>query len=149
MQSEGRKSRNHGLCELCLEEDSILGRKLCPVCLQAMARLAFAAGVRASPILTGLGGGGGELTGRREDNVRTQIGGYAYEVRKELCAEERASTHWTFTVYKVAPPAQELLAHGEDSLTQEHAERNARQLIALYIELDRQKSNERSNNARM
>lgn len=148
MQSEGRKkNRNHGLCELCRYEDSILGRKLCPVCLQAMARLAFATGVRASPILTGLGAGSGELP-EKEDNVRTHIGGYAYEVRKEeLCAEGRTSAQWAFMVYKVAA-TEELIAHGEESLSQEHAERNARQLIALHIELDRQKSNERSN-ARM
>ena len=137
---------NNGLCDLCRHDESILGQKLCPMCLQAIARLAFASGVRASPILTG--SGSGEQPERSEDNVKSYIGDYAYEIRKEPCPDGKA--HWTFMVYKVAPTV-ELLAHGEESLSQDHAERNARQLIALYTELDRTKSNKQSgfNNARM
>jgi hypothetical protein len=115
-----------------------------------MARLAFASGVRASPILTGSGGGSGELPERREDSVRTRIGDYAYEVRREPRTERGDSAHWRFMVYKVAP-TEELLTHGGDSLSEEHAVRNARQLVVLYIELDQMKLNERSgsNNAPM
>lgn len=145
-----KREGNHGLCDLCRHEDSIPGRKLCMVCLQAIARLAFASGVRASPILTSSGVGSGELPERREENVRTYIGDYAYEVTSPPRAEGVDSARWNFVVYKVKP-AEELLAHGEESLSQEHAARNARQIIALYIELDRVKSNELSgsNNARM
>ena len=139
---------NNGLCDLCGHDESILGQKLCPVCLQAIARLAFASGVRASPILTSLGGVSGEHPEpeQREDGVKTYIGDYAYEVRKE----GKDSGRWAFVVYKVTP-SEELLSHGEDSLSQDHAERNARQLIALYAELDREKPNKKSgsNNARM
>lgn len=145
------KKRNgeYGICDLCRHEQAILGRKLCPVCLQAIARLAFASGVRASPILTGWGGGIGELAEKREDSVRIHIGDYAYEIRKGHCAEGANSAYWTFLVYKIVPD-EELLTHGEDSPSQEHAVRNARQLIALYTELDRVKSDEQSgsNNAR-
>jgi hypothetical protein len=148
---EGRKRcGNHGLCDLCRHEESILGRKLCLVCLEAIARLAYAVGVRASPFLIGSGGGCGELPERKEEIVRTHIGDYAYDVRKELCAETEAFAHWAYMVYKVTP-IEELLSHGEDSPSQEHAERNARQLIALHIEIDRIRSSELSgsNNARM
>jgi hypothetical protein len=106
--------------------------------------------VRASPFLTGSGGRGGELPERKEGVVKTHIGDYAYEVRKQLYGKTDAFAHWSFLVYKVTP-SEKLLARGEDSVNQEHAERNARQLIALYVELDRMKSKELSgsNNARM
>jgi hypothetical protein len=68
--------------------------------------------------------------------VRIRIGDYAYEVTKELCADTEPVAHWVYVVYKVTP-IEELLAHGDDSPSQEHAERNARQLIVLYRELDR------------
>ena len=144
------KDDNNGLCDLCRHDESILGQKLCPICFQAIARLAFASGLRASPILTGSGEGSGEQHERSEDNVKSYIGNYAYEVRKEPCLDRKDSARWAFMVYK-AMPTVELLAHGEDSLSQDHAERNARQLIALYIELDRTKSNKQSgsNDARM
>jgi hypothetical protein len=151
VRSEGRKRcGNHGLCDLCRHEESILGRKLCLVCLEAIARLAYAVGVRASPFWTGSGGECGELPERKEDKVRTHIGDYAYEVTKELCAETEAFAHWAYMVYKVAP-IEVLLSHGEDSPSREHAERNARQLIALHIEIDRMRSDELSgyNNTRM
>ncbi len=82
--------------------------------------------------------------------MKTYVGDYAYEVRKEPCLGAGNSVHWAFMVYKIAP-REELLVHGEESLSQEHAERNARQLIALYAELDRTKLNEQSgsSNARM
>ena len=150
MRSEIRKrDGKYGICDLCRHEQAILGRKLCPVCLQAIARLAFASGARASPILTCLGGGVGELAEKGGGSVRIHIGDYAYEIRKEPCAEGANSAHWTFIVYKIVPD-EELLTHGEDSPSQEHAVRNARQLIALYTELDRVKSDEQSgsNNAR-
>ena len=70
--------------------------------------------------------------------MKSYIGDYAYEVRKEPCLDRKGSVRWAFMVYK-AVPTVELLAHGEDSLSQDHAERNARQLIALYTELDRTK----------
>jgi hypothetical protein len=140
----------NGLCDLCRHDESIPGQKLCPMCLQAIARLAFASGVRASPILTGSGEGSGGQPERSEDNVKSYIGDYAYEVRKEPCLDGKDFARWAFMVYKAAPTV-ELLAHGEDSLSLDHAERNARQLIALYAELDRTKSNKQSgsNNARM
>ncbi len=144
------RDENNGLCDLCGNDESILGKKLCPICFQAIARLAFASGLRASPILTGWGDGGREQHARSEDNVKSYIGNYVYEVRKEPCLDGKDSARWAFMVYKAAPTV-ELLAHGEDSLSQEHAERNARQLIALYIELDRTKSDKQSgsNDARV
>lgn len=149
MRIERKGCGNHGLCDLCRHEESILGRRLCLVCLEAIARLAYAVGVRASTVLTGSGAECGELPERKEDIVRTHIGDYAYEVTKELCAETGTFAHWAYKVYRVTPN-EELLAHGNDSPSQEHAERNARQLIALYLELDRTKSSELSgfNNAR-
>jgi hypothetical protein len=74
--------------------------------------------------------------------VRTCIGDYAYEVVEKLCSETEVVAHWDYKVYKVTPD-DELLAHGEDSPSREHAERNARQLIALYTEIDRMRSDER------
>lgn len=137
------KDDNNGLCDLCRHDESILGQKLCPICFQAIARLAFASGLRASPILTVSGEGSGEQPERSEDHVKSYIGNYAYEVRKEPCLDGKDSARWAFMVYKAAPTV-ELLAHGEDSLSQEHAERNARQLIALYMELDRTASTQQS-----
>ncbi len=78
----------------------------------------------------------GELPERKAVSVRTRTGDYAYEVTKALCATTEAVVHWDYVVYKVAP-IEVLLSHGEDSPSREHADRNARQLIALYIELDR------------
>lgn len=66
----------------------------------------------------------------------SHIGAYKYEITKELGAGGNGFTRWSFTVYKTSP-TEKLMARGEDSPTQEHAERNARQLIALYMELDR------------
>jgi hypothetical protein len=83
------------------------------------------------------------LPERKEDIVRTHIGDYAYEVTREFCAETGTFAQWAYLVYK-ATPLEKLLAHGEDSPSEEHAERNALQLIALYIELDRTKSSELS-----
>ncbi len=77
-----------------------------------------------------------ELPERKAISVRTRTGDYAYEVTKELCARTEAVVRWGYVVYKVAP-IEVLLSHGENSPSREHAERNARQLIALYIELDR------------
>jgi hypothetical protein len=68
--------------------------------------------------------------------VRICIGDYAYEVTKELCADTEPVAHWDYMVYRVTPN-EELLAHGDDSPSREHAECNARQLIVLYRELDR------------
>jgi len=68
--------------------------------------------------------------------VRAQVGDYAYEVTKELCAETEAVVHWDYMVYKVMP-TEVVLSHGEDSPSRDHAERNARQIIALCRELDR------------
>lgn len=145
-----KRDGNNGLCDLCRHSESIPGQKLCPVCLQAIARLAFASGVHDSPILTGPGEECGEHPEGREHSVKTYVGDYAYEVRKEPCLEGKNSAHWAFMVYKITP-SEELLVHGEESLSQEHAERNARQLITLYVELDRMKSNPQSgyNNAPM
>jgi hypothetical protein len=67
-------------------------------------------------------------------NMRAQMGNYAYEVTKELCAKNEAVVHWSYMVYKVTP-TEVLLSHGKDSPSREHAERNARQIIALSIEL--------------
>jgi hypothetical protein len=107
-----------------------------------MARLAFAAGIRLSPCLSESREECRELA--KEEVVRTRIGDYSYEIRTRPCADkEEAFAHWSFRVYRVVP-AEELLASGGDSPNHEHAERNARQLIALYIELDRMKSHELS-----
>ncbi len=81
------------------------------------------------------GRGSGELP-KRKDSVRTHRGDYGYKVSKALCVETEAVVHWNYMVYKVTP-TEVLLSHGEDSPSRDHAERNARQLIALYIELDR------------
>lgn len=59
------KYEDCGLCDLCRHEESILGRKLCR-CLEAIARLAFAVGVRSSPILTGSGGQSVEQVSERK-----------------------------------------------------------------------------------
>lgn len=87
---------------------------------------------------------------KREVSVRVCVGEYAYEVTevtREFDSERVAAVHWSFTVYRVAPN-EEPVAHGENSPNREHAERNARQLIGLYRELDREKPNERSSHAR-
>jgi hypothetical protein len=78
----------------------------------------------------------GELPERKAVSVRTHTGDYAYEVTKELCARTEAVVHWDYMVYKVMP-TEVVLSHGENSPSQEHAERNARQIIALCLELDR------------
>jgi hypothetical protein len=44
-------------------------------------------------------------------------------------------------VYKIAP-TEKLVTTGEILPSREHAERNAREFIGLYIQLDRMKSNE-------
>lgn len=67
-------------------------------------------------------------------SVKTHIDGYAYEITKVMDAFPR----WAYTVYKMEP-FEELLVCGEYSPNPEHAERNARQLIAFYVELDRRK----------
>ena len=78
----------------------------------------------------------GELPERKAVCVRAQVGEYTYEVTKEDCAETDAVVHWDYMVYKVMP-TEVLLSHGEDSPSRDHAERNARQIIALCLELDR------------
>ncbi len=78
----------------------------------------------------------GERPERKSVCVRAQVGDYAYEVTKELCAETEAVVHWDYMVYKVMP-TEVVLSHGEDSPSRDHAERNARQIIALCRELDR------------
>jgi hypothetical protein len=78
----------------------------------------------------------GELPERKAVSVRTHTGDYAYEVTKELCARTEAVVHWDYMVYKVTP-TEVVLSHGEGSPSRDHAERNARQIIALCIELDR------------
>lgn len=45
-----KRCADHVQCDLCRHEESILGRKLCPVCLEAIARLAYAVGACASPL---------------------------------------------------------------------------------------------------
>jgi hypothetical protein len=78
----------------------------------------------------------GELHERKAVSMRVDIGDYAYEVTKELCAETKAVVRWNYMVYKVTP-TEVLLSHSKDSPSREHAERNARQLIVLCMELDR------------
>lgn len=78
----------------------------------------------------------GELSEREAASVRAQMGDYAYEVMKKLYAETDAVVHWDYLVYKVMP-TEVLISHGKSSYGREHAERNARQIIALCIELDR------------
>jgi len=82
--------------------------------------------------------------------VKIYIGDYAYEVRKKPCLAGEDSARWAFMVYRITE-AEDLLAYGEESLSQEHAVRNARQLIALYTELDRTNSDKQSgsNDARV
>lgn len=77
----------------------------------------------------------------RGDSVRTSIGNYAYDVRNELGVQSDGLARWFFMVYRLAP-TEELVTIGESSPNQDHAERNARQVIALYAELDRMSSNE-------
>ena len=77
-----------------------------------------------------------ELLERKADSVRTHMSDYGYKVTKAPCAETEAVVHWNYMVYKVTP-TEVLLSHGEDSPSRDHAERNARQLIVLYMELDR------------
>jgi hypothetical protein len=48
----GERCAPRGRCDLCRHDELVLGRKLCPACLEAIARLAYAVGVRASPFLT-------------------------------------------------------------------------------------------------
>ncbi len=70
--------------------------------------------------------------------MRIRIGEYEYEVievTNGVGAKMAALTRWAFIVYRVTS-AEELIARGEGALSREHAERNARQLIELYIELD-------------
>jgi hypothetical protein len=78
----------------------------------------------------------GELPERKAVSVRAHMGDYAYEVTKKLYAETDAGMHWDYMVYKVTP-TEVLLSHAEDSPSRDHAERNACQIIALCIELDR------------
>jgi hypothetical protein len=77
-----------------------------------------------------------ELPERGAVGMTVGMGDYAYEVTRELCAETEAVVRWNYMVYKVTP-TEVLLTHGKDSPSREHAERNARQVIALSIELDR------------
>ncbi len=81
-------------------------------------------------------GKSGELPDRKSVCVRARVGEYAYEVTKSLWAETDAVVHWDYMVYKVMP-TEVVLSHGENSPSQDHAERNARQIIALCLELDR------------
>ena len=78
----------------------------------------------------------GKLPEGKSVCVRAQMGDYAYEVTQELCGETEAVMHWDYLIYKVMPTAV-LISHGENSPSRDHAERNARQLIALCLELDR------------
>jgi hypothetical protein len=75
--------------------------------------------------------------------MKSRIGDYAYEVTNELRAETEADRRWGYMVYRIMP-VEVLLSHGEDSLDREHAERNARQIIALFTALDRMGSEELS-----
>jgi hypothetical protein len=75
--------------------------------------------------------------------MKIRIGDYAYEVKKECCAEIEADGHWSYKVYKITS-IEVLLSHGEDSPDREHADRNARQIIALFTALDRMRSEELS-----
>jgi DUF1680 family protein len=77
-----------------------------------------------------------ELPERKADSVRTHMADYEYKVTKAPCAETETIVHWNYMVYKVTP-TKVLLSHSEDSPSRDHAERNARQLIVLYMELDR------------
>jgi hypothetical protein len=78
----------------------------------------------------------GELPEIKAVSMRVDMGDYAYEVTKELCVETEAVVRWNYMVYKVTP-TEVLLSHGKDSPSREHAERNARQIIALSIGLER------------
>jgi hypothetical protein len=75
--------------------------------------------------------------------MKARIGDYAYEVTNELRAETEADGRWGYKVYRIMP-VEVLLSHGEDSPDREHAERNARQIIALFTALDRMGSEELS-----
>jgi hypothetical protein len=68
--------------------------------------------------------------------MKSRIGNYAYEVTNEPRAETDADGRWGYNVYRIMP-IEVLLSHGEDSPNREHAERNARQIIELFTELDR------------
>jgi hypothetical protein len=72
--------------------------------------------------------------------VKIRIGDYAYEVI-ELPGHGNEST-WSFSVYRLKP-FEKVAAGSQNSPNRDHAERNACQLIQLYIELDRMNSAER------
>lgn len=55
MQSGFSMRSDHGRCDLCRHDELIRGQQLCPVCLEAIARLAYAVGVHASPRPAGSG----------------------------------------------------------------------------------------------
>lgn len=73
--------------------------------------------------------------------MRIHVGDYAYEVTKVLCPGAEDVARWAYRVYGTGSNGA-LLAQYEDSPNQEHAERNARQVVALCLELDRVRLNE-------
>lgn len=75
--------------------------------------------------------------------MNSRIGDYTYEVTNELRAATEADGRWGYKVYRIMP-IEVLLSQGEDSPNREHAERNARQIIALFAALDRMGSEELS-----
>jgi hypothetical protein len=75
--------------------------------------------------------------------MKSRIGDYAYEVTNELHADTEADGRWGYKVYRITS-IEVLLSHGEDSPDREHADRNARQVIALFTALDQMGSEELS-----
>jgi hypothetical protein len=68
--------------------------------------------------------------------MKTLIGNYAYEVTNELRPPSEPA-RWTFVVHKTETEGSEQLVCSGDSPSREHAEREAQQLIALCMDLDR------------
>lgn len=129
---------DRGSCTSCGHGEFLPGQKLCAACLEATTQFSCAVGVCASPFLIRRSGA---LPEGGEQVVRIHIGDYAYEVTKVLCPGAEDFARWAYNVYEARSNGAPL-AHYEDSPSQEHAERNARQVIALYIELDRVRSRE-------
>ena len=70
--------------------------------------------------------------------MRIHCGNYAYEVARVRDARTQVFTHWEFKVYQIRP-YDKLLARGTNSPSEEHAKRNAEQIIACFTELDKDK----------
>jgi hypothetical protein len=137
--SERSQAVRSGINKIWGYEETTTGQDLRPDRLEETTQLARAMEVRASPFL--IGQGSRELPEGREESVRIRIGDYAYEVTKVVRPGTEAGAHWDYRIYRATPNGV-LLVHGEDSPNLEHAERNARQVIALYIELDKVRFNE-------